>query len=285
LTALIRFFANPAKYFVQNRLGIRLDTEEEVLEDAEPFALGNLERYQMKQELVAGVLEKHPAKPEEFAARGLLPLGGIGEAGFHTLTRAAKEFSKKLEPELRGGVAEDPLPVDLRLGPFSLVGRIESIYAGRVVQFRCAALKPKDWLRAWINHLARCAASPDAANETLLVGEDEGMRFSPLANAPALLAALLEIYWRGLARPLPFFPESAFAYADAELNPSDRAKSSPLQKARVKWHGSEHNDSGEKRDAYMAFCFGDHDPLDEAFTHLAQEVFGPMLKNATHWNE
>jgi exodeoxyribonuclease V gamma subunit len=281
LAALIRFFSNPAGYFVRHRLGIRLDTDEDALVDIEPFAVAGLERYQIKQELVSCALDKNPANPAAFFARGLLPLGEIGVASFHTLDRAAGEFFKKLEPVLQGSKPGEPLPVDLRLGAFSISGLIEPLYGGRLVQYRCATLKPKDWLRAWINHLAWCAASPGAANETLLVGEDQCVRFSPVADAPGLLATLLEIYWRGLVSPLPFFPESAFIYADAKIRPSARAKTSPIQKARAKWNGSEFTGCGEKTDAYMAFCFTTLDPLDDAFACLAVEVLGPMLINAT----
>jgi len=281
MVSLIRFFAHPAKYFVQQRLGIRLEDGDDVLEDSEPFDLGYLEAYQLKQELVAGALEKHPAKPEEYAARGVLPHGGIGEAHFNQVRRVAREFSKKVEPELRGTEPSGPLLVDLRLGEFTLTGKIGSIYAGRVVRFRCAKLKMQDWIAAWINHLARCAAFPGQADETVLLCENDGARFSPVANAEELLGGLLSLYWQGLVRPLPFFPRSAFAYSIAEIRPSERAKSSPLSKARTEWHGSEYSGTGEKRDPYMEFCFGDVDTLDDSFTRLALEVFEPLLRNST----
>ena len=94
-----------------------------------------------------------------------------------------------MEPELRGQKPDEPLLIDLRIDPFSLTGQIESIYGGRIVQFRCASLKPKDRLRAWICHLARCAADSDAASETVLIGVDEVVKFLPLKNASSQ-------YWR-----------------------------------------------------------------------------------------
>jgi exonuclease V gamma subunit len=107
------------------------------------------------------------------------------------------------------------------------------------------------------------------------------MNFSPVKEAPAILAHLLEIYWRGLSRALPFFPATAFKYANAELSPSKYSKSSPLEKARRVWNGSKWNDGRpEKNDRYYAFCFPDPDPLNGEFTDLALEVFGPMLRNA-----
>ena len=53
--------------------------------------------------------------------------------------------------------------------------------------------------------------------ETVLIGVDELVKFLPLKNALATLANLLEIYWSGLSRPLPFFPLSALEFAKAKL--------------------------------------------------------------------
>jgi exodeoxyribonuclease V gamma subunit len=213
----------------------------------------------------------------DFTARGVLPSGEMAAAHFYTLLNAAEDFRKTVEPKLRGQKPNEPLLIDFKIDPFSLTGQIESIYGGRIVQFRCASLKPKDRLRAWICHLARCAADSDAAPETVLIGVDEVVKFSPLENALAILANLLEIYWNGLSRPLPFFPLSALEYAKAKLSPY--AKTSPANKARQAWYGSRGNNDGEKNDRYYDFCFPDGDPLDQEFTRLALEVFEPMLRN------
>ncbi|MGB8355026.1 MAG: exodeoxyribonuclease V subunit gamma [Chthoniobacteraceae bacterium] len=278
LGGLIQFFANPCKYLVRKRLGINLDLDEGMLEDSEPFVLEGLGKYQLKQELVTGALEKYSATVEQFAARGVLPQGELGAAHFNTVSRAATAFSKRLMPELRGEEPGDPLAVDLQLGVFSLTGRIESIYGERVVHFRCATLKPKDRLRAWISHLARCAVQPGVAHEMVLVGEDEGVKFSRVANAAELLGGLLEIYWQGLMQSAPFFPEISHAYADGVVNPSTRARTSPMQKARNAWNGGDSWGAVEK-DAYEEFCFGGSDPIDEEFARLAMAVFEPMLRN------
>jgi exodeoxyribonuclease V gamma subunit len=280
LNSLIDFFANPVKHFIRRRLGLRFEQEEDALEENEPFELSELEQYPLKQELVARALAHREVTQGEFAARGVLPLGEIGTVHFGTLLSAAEVFRNAVEPELRDQEADEPVLVDLRIDPFSITGPIESIYGGRIVHFRCALLKPQDRLRAWINHLVKCAADFSAARETVLIGIDEVVKFSPLKEAPAILAKLLEIYWSGFSRVLPFFPASALAYANAALFPSANAKSSPLDKARWNWNGSKWTGEGEKRDRYYSFSFLDRDPLDEEFTMLALEVFEPMLRNA-----
>jgi exodeoxyribonuclease V gamma subunit len=156
---------------------------------------------------------------------------------------------------------------------------VEPIFGERVVHFRCAKLKPKDRLRAWINHLARCAAQPGAAHEMVLVGEDDGVKFSQVKDATELLGGLLEIYWRGLMQAASFLPEISYTYADAVLNPSSKAKMSPIEKALSKWNAWGANSKGVERDAYVDFCFGERDPIDDEFARLAMKIFEPMLRN------
>jgi exodeoxyribonuclease V gamma subunit len=281
LKSLIEFFDNPAKHFVRRRLRLSLQEEDDALENSEPFELDALDCYTLKQELVVHALEHQGLTASQFAARGLLPLGEMGTAHFQTLLEAAQEFGRKVEPELGGQAPDQPLLVDLPIGLFSLTGQIGSIYGGRIVRFRCTTLKPRDRLRAWINHLVFCAASSGIAAETVLIGTDEGMKFSAPQDALAILAKILEIYWRGLSRALPFFPESALIYATAELSPAKSARTSPLEKARFAWRGSKWNGGqAEKGDIYFAFCFPDRDPLNEEFKELALEVFGPMLRDS-----
>jgi exodeoxyribonuclease V gamma subunit len=282
LKNLIEFFGNPAKHLIERRLRLRLGQRQDALEDNEPFALNALDCYILKQELVTHALEQREVTVDGFAARGLLPLGEMGTAHFQTLLATAEQFAGKVQPELRGQEPVEPLPVDLSIGPFSLTGQIESIYEDRIVRFRCATLKVKDRLRAWISHLVHCAARPGSDCETILIGTDAIVRFSPVREAQEEIAKLLEIYWRGLNRVLPFFPESALKYADAVLFPPKGASSPPLNKARYTWNGSKWEDApAEKNDIYYTFCFPDREPLNEEFMQLALEVYVPMLRSST----
>jgi exodeoxyribonuclease V gamma subunit len=282
LRSLIEFFGNPAKYLIERRLRLRFGQRHDALENSEPFALNALDCYLLKQELVTQALEQRGVTVDGFAARGLLPLGEMGTAHFQTLLTTAQQFAGKVQAELRGQEPGEPLPIDLTIAPFGLTGQIESIYGGRIVRFRCTTLKVKDRLRAWISHLVYCAARPAADCQTILIGTDAIVRFSPIGEAHEELAKLLEIYWRGLNRVLPFFPESALKFADAVVYPPKNAQSPPVAKARHVWNGARWEDSpAEKNDTYYAFCFADRDPLNEEFMQLALEVYEPMLRNST----
>ena len=133
-------------------------------------------------------------------------------------------------------------------------------------------LKARDILRAWLLSLAaRVAGTP---GQSTLVGEDGWCRYSAPPDARSVLKELLELYWQGLRAPLKFFPESALAFAEAELKQLTSTKprkgaASPLDVARKKWDGPDFPPGiGERENAYFDLCFRSRDPLGEEFAAL-----------------
>ena len=157
-----------------------------------------------------------------------------------------------------------------------LGGRLNSVYGPGTLHFRCAQLKPKDQLRAWIEHLALCASDPAQPRQTILIGTDAVITFGQVADAAALLATLCRGFLAGATRPLPFFPASALAYADAACAGDD----APLKQAHQKWHGK-WRQPGEKADSYVVRCFDAAATLSEEFVALAREVCLPLAAHAT----
>ena len=98
-------------------------------------------------------------------------------------------------------------------------------------------------------------------------------------DAPELLAGLLDLYWKGLTRPLKFFPQTAWAYAEAALKQeAGESKQDPIGVARLSWEGNPFSEvPGECEDAYFDLCFRNVDPLDEEFQQTARAVFEPLL--------
>ncbi len=113
----------------------------------------------------------------------------------------------------------------------------------------------------------------------MLVGREEVLSVPPLVGAPEILAGLLELYWKGLTCPLKFFPQTAWAYAEAALKQeSGESKSDPASVARLSWEGNSFTKvPGEREDVYLDLCFRRADPLDEEFQETARAVFGPLL--------
>jgi len=279
--ALAEFFCNPARWLVTHRLGLRFETQDDALEEAEPFAVAALDGYAIRQDLVEMGLKGASVKDalRLMKASGRLPLGEAGAAHFRGLQAEVQAFLDQVRPRFGAGYI-DPIPVDLTLGDFRLVGEMRRLTAKGTLHFRCASIKPKDLLRFWVQHLVLNAAFPGGQySNAVLVGSDKVFEAPPLARAPELLAGLLDLYWKGLTRPLKFFPQTAWAYTDATLNQeAGRSKQEPMGVARLSWEGNSFRKTpGECADPYFDLCFRNADPLDAEFQQTARAVFEPLL--------
>ncbi|MBP1723655.1 MAG: helicase/exodeoxyribonuclease gamma subunit, partial [Deltaproteobacteria bacterium] len=274
---LCRFFTNPARSFLTQRLGIYLKEEEALFDETEPFDVKDLERYHLEQELVERGFERRILEDffEAVKASGQLPHGVPGECFFRETCRGIDSFLCRLA-SYREGTLLEPLDVDLRLGEFRLVGSIESVYTNGLLHFRYADVKPRDRLRIWIHHLIL----NKVRNQTypcngILACKDFDCKYSPVRESNALLKDLLEAYWQGLMEPIHFFPLSSWKYAEemAKGKGPDQA----LRSARSIWEGSDFN-RGEIEDAYYQVCFQHADPLDKEFKKLSKSIFQPLIE-------
>ncbi len=276
IESLAAFFANPARFLLARRLGLRLVREEEPLEDAEPFALDGLDHYHALARVVEAARDgTDPGHARDaLRASGLLLHGTPGLCQFDDLWGEAVALLAAVLPHTEGGEAE-PVALDLALGDFRLTGRIGSVYTGGPVSFRPAKIQAKDRLRAWITHLAGHAAG-HAAWRSVLVGRDGKTRIFGIPGDPAgTLETLLALYWRGLKKPLPFASESSLAWAVRfrKSGDADEARDS----AAGKWTSGPFQ-RGEDGDPWYRTCFRRTTPLvDEDFGPTARMVFDPLL--------
>lgn len=271
LAGLLRFFDNPARSFLVDRLGIRLEEVSDPLDEREPFAVEGLEAYAIRSRLLdlalAGV------SPEEalpaLRAEGLLPPARHGEILFATLAAEVEEFAAEMRGLMAGATPLEPLDISLELGRYRLSGRLDRVWPERLIRGRYARIKARDRVRCWIEHLVLNAAAREGdPRESVLCMLDGKECFSRVTDARELLLSLLDLYREGLSRPLRFFPESSLAYAHKqEWN---------LGRARQRWEGSEYI-AGEGRDPYFDLCFGRTDPFTAEFDRLAREILGPLL--------
>ena len=272
---LCRFFANPVKYFLTRRIGMHLSEMPSVLDETENFSLPGLKRYELRQNLLAGALRGECSDDayRSALASGAIPLGTPGVCLYQRSYRNVETFLKRLAPHMEGGRAES-VTVDLSVGEFRLTGRIENVFAQSVIHYRLAKAKANDRLRAWIHHLALNLMGFQDRYSTLLISEDLSLKYRAVQDAQRQIEFLLDTFWKGLRQPVPFFPESSWAYADG----LEKGKEEPaaLKNALDKWDGYQFK---EKDDAYLYLFYGDASPFDNAFKNLAMEIIGPALRH------
>lgn len=274
------FFSNPTKFLLQRRLGLRFADRGPISEDKENFSLDALQRYQINQQLaqsrLSGVDSEHSYRMQH--ARGNLPLGNVGQVVYSELDQATETFISDVEAFTRD---EKPnrKEIDMKIADFGLLGILTELYTRGRIQFRFAAIKPRDMLTAWINHLVLCVQKEIFCPlETILIGADAVMQFETVDDPLRVLNDLLKLYWEGLMKPLHFFPASSYTYADIILR-KNKPKADALKAASNKWLGSDFS-RGESEDPYYRQCFERIDPIDERFEHLAVEVFTPLFEHA-----
>ncbi|HEY3663186.1 MAG TPA: exodeoxyribonuclease V subunit gamma [Chthoniobacterales bacterium] len=287
---LIRFFSHPAKFFVEQRLGLRLPRMDGMLEESEPLEIDSLAKYRLQQDLLTHALRGDSLEEllPVLRATGELPPGHAGDARLREMSDAAAEFAALVRQNL-APAPDETRAVTLARDEFSLGARFDNLYDGRLVHYRLTTRKPRDLLTAWINHLL---ANTERATESILITADKNNApvresFAALASKDAQeqLGNLLQFYWRGLREPLRLFPRSSFAYVEQMLKP--KGNRSPLEAAQAKWRRSPEAwepDKGERPEAddrHFRFVFRNvANPLDEEFEQLALAVFVPAVKAA-----
>ena len=273
LERLVRFFGNPARFFLEQRLRIRLAELTPPLEEREAFSLDRLDAYGAKTELLETLLRggDPAALLTVVRARGILPPGRHGVELWDRLIEEVRFFAATVSGVTGGRPQLPPCDLELRVGEFRLYGRLDGIWRDRKISWRPAKLKAKDQLRVWIEHLALVAASQAGyPDESLLLMEDGAVSFVPVAEAEGILRALLDLYWQGLTLPLRLFPESALAYADG--------LGWKLESAVKAWWDP-YRERGEQGDAHFGLCFGGEQPLNAEFEEIARAVMAPLVRH------
>ncbi|VAW85376.1 Exodeoxyribonuclease V gamma chain [hydrothermal vent metagenome] len=274
LHELIRFFNAPTRYFLQQRLGIYLEQADDETEDSEPFTLDSLQVYQLKQQLLeqslqGGDLEHYR---EILKGKAELPAGAFAEVFYDNYSTTTGEFAESLKAELKAPL--EPIELDLKIGDFHLHGWLANVTHDGLQSYRYTKIKAKDRLALWLNHLALCAINPaGVALKSRHFAEDGTLCFAPVDDPLHQLQRLLQHYWQGLQKPLPFYPESSLLYTTLiNKGKADEA----LAKAEKNFLGSDYY-PGEGADPYLQLVLRDQHPFDGSFIELAEAIYQPLL--------
>lgn len=266
LAKFVKFFANPAKHFLQQRLNLRLPKTEEVVDDCEPLQVEALERWKLQHRLLRGGAGV-PDALRLWQAEGVLPAGWFGRAEFAGISGPIERLLEVAGPLCAGG----PLPpqeVRLAIGEWHIQGTLPDLYPEGVVQLVGWEMSARNRLKAWIHHLFLNASALPGSRVTRLYCVDSMVEFRPLENASELLADLLALVEQGQREPLRFYPESSFLAAEAQLTLGSDSS------ARDKW------EQKDRKDEYIDACFHGRDPLNDEWEELALRIYRPLIEHA-----
>ncbi len=278
---LASFYANPARYLLQQRLGIYFKQEGEAIADQENFNLDGLGRYTIKQKLLDLHLKGFTTQESNNAIRssGMLPHGTTGQVLLDELNQEVHQFVYTLAQYLSNQKATHQT-LDLPLGDFHLSGRVDDLYAEKRVVCRLAKFRPQDLLSLFFVHLAMHAESRgQRPKSSTLVFQDSIWQIESVSGPEVILQEYMEHYWQGLTAPLPFFQRTSYAYALKRHN--GKPEHEALAAAQGIWYGQPPYRRGECQDLYIKRCFDTIEALPLAFEETAIKIFQPLLASTT----
>ena len=276
---LLHCFKHPARYLLEQRLGLHLAQGTEVLAGDEPFSVEWTSQHGLRQ-LALQAIEQNWTEPQErtvAAASGWLPVGELGQAYWGQIRGPIRAFAPTLFDE-RPAEAAQPLLVDITLAGVRIHGWLEGVTDEGLFDYRLRDLGAWELAPFWLRHLLlNCAATPGIRRDSRLLSPKSEWRLGPLANPLELLQPWLEAYQIALCEPLPLLAKCSVGFAKKWRNPG---RKEPIDAARgeaaLMWQGNEHM-SGEGDDPWNALAFRDREVLDERFEALAEQLYGPAL--------
>jgi exodeoxyribonuclease V gamma subunit len=281
--ALQMFFANPAKYWLRERLGLRLPVAGDDAQDLEPMGADGLLRYHAIDALLTEDAERADVMTvDALRAHALLPPGRDGDA----LALEAVDIATRLRSMCAaavGAAGARTVAMAAEQTTHGIAFRFGDVHGdARAIAF-AGRLDGKRRLRAGLDHLL-LASMLGAGARTHLIGYDRR------ADAPvevvyagvsqeaacARLDALLTLWREGRAAPLPFAPKAAHAYAERWHAKADAIAAWKAAQAAYAPFGG----GGESEDPWLRLAFrpeGLLDRIDSAraarFREIALLVF------------
>ncbi len=241
LEDLVRFVQHPVRAFLRQRLRITVGAVKDEIDDALPVELDGLQRWEVGERLLrarlAGV-DGHRAIQAEIA-RGLLPPSVLGKPVIFELYPVVEAIFRTAQAlQRRDRDQSHPLDVHVELpGGRLLSGTVSSLGGDLLLFPTYSRINPSHRLGSWVRLLAATASDPQRALSAAAVGRGAGRQTVCLAqvqslgadvqerrrNAELHLAALVDLYERGMREPLPLPCLSAAAYVEAATSGRDPA--------------------------------------------------------------
>ena len=302
LSALIRFYRNPAQFFFNRSLKVDLSLDIQADDNDEPFSLNALERYLLQSRMLDNAIEHQLDSPDlellsKLKTSGELPMAPFDDLLINQYLRDISPLINRVQ-FLQDQQTMHTLNVDLnfdlpmqdlpaRADPsqsstvrVNLVGRIDDILPKGLVNYRPGAAHGRDFIRVYLRHLcinamANSSTAGMGKNQfSYLLDIGHFHAFAPITaeQAQAQLLRFISGFIQGQTQPLCFMPKTAFAYVETDGDHEEK-----LLKAQQKWDDGQ-NQFGEGHDPHNERLFHFPEDFSEAtFGALASHLLQPML--------
>jgi len=285
LSQLISFYKNPAKYFLQNRLNLRLSPYDDILPDQEQFEPGGLERYQLQQQLLVYCLKQQTPNKKEINQQkilrsGSLPASNLGLLQLSVQQQLVDQFVEELHQHFPS-LQQQTFSVDSKLGEMRITGQIESLLADSLLSIRIGKLTGKYLLEFWIQHILlslsgqiKCSYFFVADNKT---GQINVLKFTcpEQQAAQEIVVSFIQLFQQGQQSALPFYPDAGLIFCKESVLKQTEwtiAKSKLIQK----WNNS-FQPMFESQDEYNCKVIGQSDPFPQEFMEIAEQILQPVF--------
>jgi exodeoxyribonuclease V gamma subunit len=306
LDELTSFYNDPVKWLLRNRIGLSFFEKHVRVEDVEPLDLDNLGKWRLGDALLRVRMRQPDAASisdedletwrRTVLARGDVPVGAPGRFELDAVLNPVGNIIEMVDAFL--ATEPDDVVVDVVVGGRRLVGLLRDVRDGKLVRWQFSRLKEKQRLEAWIRHLALNLAQDlgqgDVEPVSCYIGRAGKGEAAAVIGFPALgddpdhrherasahLVDLVDLYLAGRVSPLPLFPESSCAYAEAihAGKPEDTA----LEAAKKAWLPGYQPWVGDSQQAHIEQAYGGLDfeeiVAETRFTEVARTVWIPVLE-------
>jgi len=284
LEALLRFWRHPVRAWFHQRLGVSFWLEEDELPDSEPFALDNLERYQINAQLLNALVEGEDTQRlyTYHRAAGNLPYGAFGELFWQAQRDEMQEVAAEVVTQRSDGESWE---VNLQLEQVSLTGWLTQVQGDGLLRWRPGVLNMNDGLLLWLEHLVYCALGGTGSSR--MFGRQQSRWCFLAVSQQEAIAALNEYvagYLSGMRQPLMLLNRSGGAWLTASYDKKSQqllTDEATQLKARNRlltaWSGN-YQVEGEGSDPYLQrLCRVLDVPQLQQITEAAQRWYLPVL--------
>lgn len=215
LDDLVSFACHPQRWFLQKRLGVRLYSLNSIIEPHEPFAMGNLERYQLNQSIFKRFLDGADCKSisNQLYGSGQWLSGEVGKRQLDHQIKLVERFAVAVQ-QMQLGCQSQVFNVDVTSGDYHIQGSIPQYYSGGFIHARFGRFKTKDFIRAGLVNVI-------TQQPVYLFGVGDGQKVvhKEFNDIEMDLSLLIKMYIDAHDDPLHYWPELAWSWLTTYHSP------------------------------------------------------------------